>query len=334
MWGEMTTAYSQLLMGYASSADITRIGSTSHGFATKKVMGYPESHDKERLMYSAVTYGNSTNASHNVKNLNTALSRMSAIGAVSLLVPGPKMIWDFAELGYNTSIFACNNGTVNTDTDATTGDCKLDTKQQLQWTNNWLADVNRNKIYTDWSKMIALKKTEAVFRGDYSINSGATLTPRIFVYDTNLPATQLKNVVILSNFNVTAQNITPDFPYTGTWYNLMDNSTVDVTSTTAQINIEAGGFRIYGNKPATLATDKFETMANVSLYPNPSSDYFLINTYTAKVQVFSITGQLVKSFENKSSEYQFEINDLKNGIYLVRAKDENNREKTMKLVKQ
>jgi len=99
MWGEMTTAYSQLLMGWNSSADITRIGSDSHGFSGKRVMGYPESHDKERLMYSAVTFGNSSNAAYNVKTLNVALSRMSAIGAISLLVPGPKMIWHFADLG-------------------------------------------------------------------------------------------------------------------------------------------------------------------------------------------------------------------------------------------
>jgi hypothetical protein len=29
---------------------------------------------------------------------------MSAIGAVSLLVPGPKMIWQFGELGWEYSI--------------------------------------------------------------------------------------------------------------------------------------------------------------------------------------------------------------------------------------
>jgi hypothetical protein len=38
--------------------------------------------------------------------------------AVSLLVPGPKMIYHFGELGWDTSIFSCNNG-VNTPNDAT-----------------------------------------------------------------------------------------------------------------------------------------------------------------------------------------------------------------------
>jgi hypothetical protein len=335
MWGEMTTGYSQLLMGYSSNSDITRMGNTAHGFTAKRVIGYPESHDKERIMYSAVTYGNSSNASHNVKTLTTAMSRMSAVGAVSLLVPGPKMIWHFADLGNSASIFTCNNGTVNTDTDATAGDCKLDTKQQFQWTNNWLGDVNRSKIYSDWSKMIDLKKTETVFKGSYSINSGATLTPKIYIWDDTLPITTLKNVVILSNFDVNTQSITPNFPFVGTWYNLMDNSIVSVNGTMDPISIEAGGFRIYGNHQSSLGTNNFETMTMVSLYPNPTSNHFVINTNTTKVHIYNLTGQLVKTYLGLHSDsFQFDSDDLSNGVYLVKATDVYNNEKTMKLVKQ
>jgi hypothetical protein len=35
---------------------------------------------------------------------------MSALGAVSLLVPGPKMIWQFGRLGWEKSIFLAKNG--------------------------------------------------------------------------------------------------------------------------------------------------------------------------------------------------------------------------------
>jgi hypothetical protein len=117
------------------------------------LIGYAESHDEERLMYKNLQYGNNTNPAHNVKKDLDALSRMSAIGAVSLLVPGPKMIYHFGELGWDTSIFSCNNGTVNTPNDATPGDCKLDTKPQPQWVNNWSGNNSRSKIYTDWTKI-------------------------------------------------------------------------------------------------------------------------------------------------------------------------------------
>ena len=342
MWGKMTNEYNQLSMGYNSSNNIERMGYDSHGFTGKRVIGYAESHDEENLMYKNVAFGNSSNPAHNVKNLNTALSRMSAIGAVSLLVPGPKMIWQFGALGWEKSIWTCNNGSLNTDFDGGVppGDCKLDKKPQPQWQDNWLGDVNRNKIYFDWAKMINLKTTEAVFNTNITANSGfdiqsGTFTPRLFIWDNTMSSTQLKNVVVLTNFDVNTQNVVPDFPYTGTWYNLMDNSNIEVTSTTATIAIEAGGFRIYGNKPSTLTTDKFEFNGEVYLYPNPTSNYFTLNTAMYKVEIYSVTGQLVKSFNtNLSNEYQFQISDLKQGIYFVKAFSENKELKVMKLLKQ
>jgi len=339
----MTNEYNQLSMGYNSSNNIERMGYDSHGFSAKRVIGYAESHDEERLMYKNLTFGQSANPAHNVKTLSTALSRMSAIGAVSLLVPGPKMIWHFGALGWEKSIWTCNNNSLNTDFDGGVppGDCKLDTKPQPQWADNWLADANRNKIYFDWAKMIGLKTTEPVFNTNitansgFDIQSGNTFTPRLFIWDNTMPTTQLRNVVVLTNFDVNTQNVVPNFPYTGTWYNLMDNSTMDVTSTTATIAIEAGGFRIYGNKPSTLTTDKFEFNGEVYLYPNPTSNYFTLNTATSKVEIYSITGQLVKSFNsNLSNEYQFQISDLKQGIYFIKAFDENKELKVMKLLKQ
>ena len=290
---------------------------------------------KSDVMYKAVTYGNSSNSSHNVKTLTTALSRMSAIGAISLLVPGPKMIWHFGDLGMNNSIFTASNGVVNTDSDATPGDAKLDTKPQPQWTNNWLADSDRNKIYANWSKMINLKLTQPVFNGTYTISSGySVLTPKIYITDASLPSTQLKNVVILSNFDVTDQNINPSFPYAGTWYNLMDNTSITVTDVNAPLLIEAGGFRIYGNEKSTLGLTSFGLSQDIFLYPNPSSTYFTINANTSKVEVYSITGQLVKSFKpNQSKDYQFVISELNKGVYFVKALNDNNEVKVMKFVK-
>src|SRR5690606_40585054 len=91
--------------------------------------------------------------------LNTALSRMSALGAVSLTIPGPKMIWHFGALGMDNSIFTCENGTVN-EPGGTDGDCKLSTKPQPQWVENWLGDSNRNQIYNDWARLNDLKVNE------------------------------------------------------------------------------------------------------------------------------------------------------------------------------
>lgn len=336
MWGNFNNNYNQLSMGYNSNNDISRMYGPKHsGFLGNRVMGYAESHDEERLMYKNLQNGNSTNSSHNVKNLNVALSRMSAIGAVSLLIPGPKMIWHFGELGWDSSIYTCNDGTVNTSSDATSGDCKLDKKPQPQWANNWLGDNVRNKIYYDWARMIGLKTTEAVFSGTATIASGSTLTPNIKITNSSLPNTALKDVLIIANFDVNAQNVATGFQYTGSWYNLMDNTPYAVSDANATITLQPGEFRIYGNKATTLATTDFEVLKDIYIYPNPASSYFTLNTATAKVQIYSVTGQLVKTFnKSQSKDYQYSVSDLDSGMYFVKVYNEENQIKVMKFIKQ
>ncbi|RTZ04680.1 alpha-amylase family glycosyl hydrolase [Flavobacterium sp. GSP6] len=332
MWGIMTFDYNNLTKGYAGN--ISRMSSSSRGFTAHRLMGYAESHDEERLMYNNVQAGNNTTADHNVRTLTVALSRMSALGAVSLLVPGPKMIWQFGELGWNSSIFTCNNGTVNSPSDGTSGDCKLDTKPQPQWTGSWLGDTNRSIIYDDWAKMITMKTEEPVFLGTVTINNSSSLLPNIKITNSALASTQLKDVLIVANFDVTPKNAPSGFPYTGTWYNLMDNTSINVISTSVAITLKPGEFKIYGNKTASLAIADYEKSPTIVLYPNPASDYFTLNETTAKVQVFSITGQLLKSFDtNKTAGSQFSVSDLNQGLYIVKTFDENNEMKVLKLLK-
>lgn len=320
-------------MGYTSN--ISRMASSSRGFTTNRLMGYAESHDEERLMYKNIQYGNSANSAHNVKTLSTALSRMSAIGAVSLLVPGPKMIWHFGDLGWDSSIFTCNNGTVNDASATITGDCKLDTKPQTQWTGSWLADSGRNKIYYDWAKMITLKTKEPVFSGTTTMANTSSLYPNIKITNASLDSGQLKDVLILANFNVTTQNVATGFSYPGTWYNLMDNTTINVTDVNALISIPAGEFRVYGNKQASLAIADFEKETTVNLYPNPVSDYFTLNIASVKVEIYAISGQLVKSFTtNENPDFQFGVSDLKSGLYIVKALDANSKIQIMKFIKE
>lgn len=332
MWGKMTDPYSQLLMGYSANSNINGIGHKSRNqFNGPRLIGYPESHDEERLMYRAVTFGNNTISAHNVRNLNTALSRMSAIGAVSLTIPGPKMIWHFASLGMEISIFACNNGTVN-EPGGTDGDCKLDTKQQPQWTENWLSNPNRKKIYDDWSRINALKINEPVFEGDYTMTSG-TLLPRIDIFNTNIPTSELRNVIVLANFDVVSQTVNTNFPFASNWVDLMDASG-NTTYSAATITLAPGSFRIFGNQRATLSTDDVSIKESIlNLYPNPTSSSFSLSKEVAKVSVFDITGKQVKQFAGNTLKTNvFSVTDLKTGIYFVKIQDIENKIETKKLI--
>ena len=331
MWGKMTDPFNELTMGQDGDKNIDRVGHKAHaGFNAPRVVSYPESHDEERLMYKNLAYGNTSNSSHNVQELNIALSRMSALGAISTMVPGPKMIWHFGDLGMDNSIFTCQDGSFNDD------GCKLSTKPQPQWTNNWLTDALRGQIYEDWSKLHQLKIEESVFEGDYTITSGS-LTPRIDVFDNSIPNTELNNVIILTNFDVTTQTITTNFPsgITSTWYDLMDaTGNTTVSNTTSTISIPAGQFRILGNQPTSVLSVEDEALVKFSIYPNPSQTSFSINVNVSNVEVYDLTGKLVKSFKGTFTKTDaFDVSSLISGMYMVKVQNDNNQILTTKLIK-
>lgn len=336
MWGKMTDPYNELTMGQNGNKNIDGIGHNSRSsFDGPRVVGYPESHDEERLMYKNLAYGNTSNSSHNVQNLNTAISRMSSLAAVSVMVPGPKMIWHFGELGMENSIFTCSNGTVNLPGGGD-GDCKLDTKPQPQWVNNWLTDAVRGVVYDEWSKLHKLKIEEPVFEGDYTMTSG-DFTPRIDIFDTSIPSTELRNVIILANFDVNTQTVSTNFPsgITTTWYDLMDpTGNTTVSNSTTSISIPAGQFRILGNQPSNALSLEEELLSTFRLYPNPTTSNFSINANVSKLEIYDLSGKMVKAFEGDLTKTNtFNISSLKTGMYIVKVENNNNQTMTTKLVK-
>ncbi|TCK65189.1 putative secreted protein (Por secretion system target) [Winogradskyella wandonensis] len=337
MWGKMTGPYNELTMGQDLNKDIRRMGHKDRaGFNGPRVIGYPESHDEERLMYNNIINGKNFGG-YNVTDLNTALSRMSALGAVSVMVPGPKMIWHFGELGMENSIFTCTNGTVNTEGDAAPGDCKLDTKPQPQWTNNWLSDALRSQIYSDWARLHALKTTEDVFEGDYTIFSNSTdFTPSIRVFDNSIANTELNDVFIIANFDVVSQNIDPVFTAgVTTWYDLMDETgTTTVPGSTTSITVPAGQFRIFGNQSVAALSTNDVSFNTFNIYPNPANTSFQINSNISDVEIYDLSGKLIKWYKGYfNSSDSFDISSLKTGVYILRAKNESNQISTSKLIK-
>lgn len=235
-WRRGDNEYANLLKGNAT--DISIISDAS----TYRMQGNMESHDEERIAYKAFTEAGQT-----VGNLAKIHARMPAIGPVFFLVPGPKMIWHFGDMGCEQSVNTCNDGTVN-------GNCRLDTKPQPQWTNNWLSQPARKKINDDWSRLLAMRTRESVFRnGQYAFNQTlGTGRPRLDVWTTTSPTNYLSYVMVHTNFTSNAVTFPAYFPYTGTWYNLMDNTPITVTSVTQNITLPAdGGYVVYGNAPVS-----------------------------------------------------------------------------------
>jgi hypothetical protein len=114
----------------------------------------------------------------------------------------------------------------------------------------------------------------------------------------------------------------------------MTDTPISVTSTTAQIALAPGEFKVYGNRLPTLSAETFELKDDIAIAPNPTTETFSVTVPTVKVEIYSITGQLVKTFQNDfDTNYRFDVSDLTKGIYFVKVKDQNDREKSMKLLK-
>ena len=316
VWGNHNNNYNQATMGFNIDSDFSWISYKNRGWSVPANVSYMESHDEERLMYKNIQFGNS-NGSYNVKTSTTALDRMELAGAFYFTVPGPKMIWQFGELGYDISINQ-NDRTGN---------------KPIKW--EYFDDQNRKDIYNTWAKLISLKLNYNIFEtSDFTLDvSNANGLKKIHL--TNASAANIQNVVIIGNFGVTTQSISPFFQQTGTWYNLLDdNTTITVTNTTASISLAPGEFKVYGNKPATLSNEDITLEKNsLQLYPNPTSSSFSLSKEIQEVSVFDITGKQVKKFtKNGIKKNAYFITNLKTGIYFVRIKENSNKITTKKLI--
>ena len=324
MWDKQTNPYNQNTMGYATGSNFNRVKYTAHGFSERRALSYGESHDEERIMYKNLNFG-----AAGANTLAAALERQKSYGAVFLTVPGPKMIWQFAELGFDKSIFTCVNGTVNTDSDSIPGDCKLDPKPSA-FGLGYDVDTARKSVYDTWAKILAIRLSNEVFNTkNFTVESG-NLMPRIYITNT-AAASALQNVVILANFTTSTQNIVPNFPIGNkTWFNLMDNSSFFVSDTTAPITIEAGGFRIFGDGSA-LATEETETVKNavsLTVLQNPVTNGVANIRYSnadnGTLAIYDLGGKLVKSQKVSKSkgDETISVNGLSSGIYLIQLKSE------------
>ena len=88
-----------------------------------------------------------------------------------------------------------------------------------------------------------------------------------------------------------------------------------------------------GSYVNTLSSDNIiKEQSFVRMYPNPTDNYIMFEGIQdeSKLDLFNITGQIVKSFDLVSSRDQVDISHIDKGVYFVSV---NNGESTIKLVK-
>ncbi|RJP72284.1 MAG: T9SS C-terminal target domain-containing protein [Ignavibacteriales bacterium] len=329
LWGNSNYNYNEASMGYNdnSKSDFSWSSYKARGWAKPHLVSYMESHDEERLMYKNLQYGNS-NAAYNIKDTSQALNRMKLVNAFFLAIPGPKMIWQFGELGYDYSIDY--NGRVG--------------NKPIRW--DYRDDAKRMKLYKVIKAMLKLREYDAFESSNFTtFFNGAT--KRISITDPSM------NVTVIGNFDVVERSMIPYFQNTGTWYDYFTGASLEVTNTQDAVTLQPGEFHIYTTTQLPVPeTDilndvdgnisEVKDFALYQNYPNPFNPATIIKFSVPDVEtrhsaaggsslqqvilrVYDILGRVVTTLVNEAKapgnyEVNFDGSNLSSGIYFYQLR--------------
>jgi 1,4-alpha-glucan branching enzyme len=305
IWGNMNNNYLQSSMGYTDQADISWGSYKARGWAQPNLVSYMESHDEERMMYKNLNFGNVA-GTYNIKDLHTALNRVKLASAFFYTIPGPKMLWQFGELGYDISI---NNP-------SRTGD------KPILW--NYYSDAYRKDVYKVITALTQLKQYPAFSDTNFTMNvTGLWKT-------INITGSTM-NVTIVGNFNVTSSSGSVTFLPPGTWYDYFKGDSI-IASNPQTISLAPGEFHIYTTKhlptPESGIVENVEDNSSQFVkdyklyqnYPNPFNPsteikYQVLNQSKVVIRIYDVLGNVVKTLVN---------NDLSSGNYNITWSGDNN----------
>ncbi len=326
LWGNLNGQYMEASMGYSSN--LSWGSYQNRGWNNAHLVTYAESHDEERMMYKDLQFGASS-GSYNITNLNTALKRQELAHCLLIPIPGPKMLWQFGELGYDYSIGTCSDG-VTVDL----ANCKTSAKP-VRW--DYWDNQNRKHLYKVTAALNNLKKNEPVFSTtNFNIDLGG-FGKRIHLNGTN-------NAVVVGNFQTTSLNMTPGFQHTGTWYDYFTGNSFQVNDLGATFFFEPGEYHVYTDYQLAipdLNTALSEVMSfaksTFMVWPNPSSNNVNLAysiSQAAKVQIVlrDITGRVVSYFNTQGvsginqSEWNLAEENIAAGSYIISVETEGRRE--------
>ncbi|MCW1735907.1 alpha-amylase family glycosyl hydrolase [Anaerorudis cellulosivorans] len=226
VWRNMNWNYCQSAMGWQDGSDFSGAYYSTSSRPANSLVSYMESHDEERAAYKQIQWGNGILKT----DLTARMSQLEANAAFFFTVPGPKMVWQFGEMGYDISI----------DYNGRTG------KKPVKW--DYLEVPQRKKLHDTYAKLIQ-------FRNDNPelFNSTATMSWKVSESDwekgrflTLSSFGNAKQIVVIGNFTNEAITTSTTFPKTGTWHNYMNPSeSLNVSSTTMDITLPANNFKMF-----------------------------------------------------------------------------------------
>jgi glycosidase len=320
LWGNMNGKATEAAMGYNDSgkSDLSSLSYINRGWSKPSLMGYIESHDEERLLYKCITFGNASGP-YDTKAIPVALGRSALTAALFFTLPGPKMMWQFGELGYDISIDY--NGRLS--------------EKPPHW--EYQTNADRAQLLQVYSKLFGLKKKYPVFATSDFTHS---LTTEIKWIKLNLNG---EYVLIAGNFGVTSSNALLEFQKTGTWYDYFGQKSLNISATSQSIPLLPGEYKLYStqNFGPPVVTDIGDVLTNkndLRINPNPATNYVRVisGEKFRSVAIFSLKGLKIKEFQlsdDQGIENEFYIGGLLPGFYLLQVTKVNGQICVQKLIK-
>ena len=215
LWRNMNNAYCQSAMGWSENSAFTGMYTD-----TPMWVGFMESHDEERMAYKQSQWGNGALKT----DLATRMKQLEANAAFTFMVPGPKMIWQFGEMGYDVTI----------EENGRTG------RKPLHW--EYLDNEYRKALHDTYAKLLKLRNDHPEL-----FDGSATLSWKVGVSDwangrsLHLESITGKELVVLGNFTNTEATVA--FPAeAGKWTDWKSGEKQDVA---ASVKVPANSFVIY-----------------------------------------------------------------------------------------
>ncbi|WP_420315868.1 alpha-amylase family glycosyl hydrolase [Ekhidna sp.] len=293
LWGNMNHTYINAAKGSSTS-----LGSTFHenrGWNEPNLVSYMESHDEERLMWQL----------SKSKDLNQSLERAKLAAAFFLTVPGPKMIWQFGEFGYDEEL---NNDRLGI--------------KPTHW--EYLEEANRKKLFDLYKSLIHLRTETSYISSDYFEWSPAGFVKTIKINHPDV------NIYVIGNFDDEAQTTNHKFTSTGTWYNYFTGEALEVTDASAEVTFGGGEWYIYTSElidnyieDQEIVLGDFADLQEAIIYPNPASEIIRFNNDHSydSYEITDLSGRIIQSGTIPSNN-QIDVRSILPGIYQIQLRDQ------------
>lgn len=240
------------ILGYNNdNPDIYSSGvfnASGRDFTYANWMSYNESHDEERLGYEVSQYFNGT------KDIQTIINRLKLAMGFNLLLPGPRMLWQFQELGYDYSI----------NYNGRTG------QKPVRW--DYFNVPERKQLYNLTSRLLKIRNKFNIYSttpdyGNIGLGAGNIAAPRVMRFSSGA-GSSAKHVIIIGNLDPANYRQTyPQYDVSGTWYKYngdpnIDGSSFAVSDVNSPYNLAPSEMMILTNFLVDTCTDVRNTADN------------------------------------------------------------------------